>query len=157
MQRLKILMAFAMLLTLAGCQGSPPPAQPAAAPPAAAAPPNATLNIGLDGSKFEIHSAGVTTGSVVTWNYILPFYLDFTNINPCQEPVPDPSLPLEYQSSPSGSSNTLTCTLKAGMSGKGPFYYVINPNPSHLKGKPNGRRKFAAGSHCEGCAIDSPQ
>jgi hypothetical protein len=163
MQRLRILMAFAMLLTLAGCQGSPPqPAavQPAAASPAATAPPNANLNIGLDGSKIEVHPDGFTTGSVITWNYILPFTLDFTNtnkMNPCQEPVPDPSLPLEYQSSPSSSSNTLTCTLKPGLSRKGPFYYVINPQPSRSKqGKPE-RKRFTAGSHCEGCVIDSPQ
>jgi hypothetical protein len=164
-RRVRAPIAFAVLLTLAGCTGgSPPSPAPAAATPPP--PPNMTLGIWQDennGYNPEVHAAALADGSTITWTSTVdPFHVVFpSGANPCDHGNASPQDSNAYYAIPAsdGHSYTTFCKLIKGQ-GTPPYAYEIYfDSPHGAKNLPKHpyHHPTATISHCEGCVIDSPQ
>jgi hypothetical protein len=152
--RASALTIFAVLLVLAGCSGSAPPPQPATqqpAQPARATPPGASLTIEPGAKKLEVHNTGLPKDTVVTWSYILPFVIQFTDEVPCTDNPADPKLPNEFPSVGDTAPYTVSCKLGNAKTKKTRFPYEIYQRPK--AGKLH--KKYSSGSHCEGCFMET--
>jgi hypothetical protein len=146
--RLKALIVLIALLDFIGCNKEQTQPAPAPAPAVVTASvANASLTVATDSSNFEVYTAGVAAGKMVTWTYDsgAPFYVTFTNDNPCSNPGDvGAGYPKRYSSSDS-APYTVTCTL-ANLTPRKKYKYKISlksvgPTPLIT-------------DHCEGCVID---
>jgi hypothetical protein len=136
--RVKAMTAFIVLLGLIGCKD------------------RSTHTIAIDkpNDSYEVHEGGFRRDTDITWTYTKSFYIEFSGSNPCTNQA---NSGMRYNATGSGTTFTVTCTVKHPLTG-GPFPYNIGPPPPPTpppSGPPGHPIVTTSSGHCEGCVIDN--
>lgn len=161
--RIGLVLAAGVLFTVAGCkQADVPKSEEPPKVNVQASAPNIALSVNVDdasGNKdgaFEVHPAGLTKGSIVTWTYDVPFsiYFKAKDGSPCDDGAS--TLKAVQDTTSAVTSYQATCIIKEKPSNK-KYRYTIGLDTAPAKGASPKRRRRPTGptDHCEGCIIDN--
>lgn len=150
-----IVMAFSMVLPLAGCkdQSAPAPSPSSGAPVPVAKMGSPELNILLrePGLKnWETHNS-VSNLTKVTWKSDDNFWIEFPpKDNPCRKPSTSPSY--VYQAQSVGDHYEAYCTISIVPTGKGKWEYLHGDGTYTVPAQ--GKKSILNATSCKGCILE---